>query len=115
MVPLSLCLRVGMYLGMAGGHWHMIGDQTLARKKTFPVDIAIGIGSGIGMCFVFGIAGRPFAPISLNTCFLHACAGHWPVAIAWHLPWKLPQCSWPLERALDVNAWPCVCWVVHGT
>ena len=91
---MSLWLRMGMYLGMAGGHWYMMGDQ-MAREKTLPLDIAIGIG--IGMCFVFGIAGRPFAPISLNMCFVcmlvlgigqwrlrgtcrgnfHSAVGHW--------------------------------------
>ena len=57
--------------------------------------------------------GWPFAPIPLNMCFVvHACAGHWPVDIVRHLAGKLPQCSWPLEMALDVNAWPYVCWMV---
>ena len=48
-----------------------IGSGERVCHWTLPLVLALAC------VFVFGIAGRPFAPISLNMCFvLHACAGH---------------------------------------
>ena len=96
---MSLWLGMGMYKQHG---WRPLDlcMMIISGEKGLPLVTAIGIG--IVMCVAFGIAGRPLAPILLNMRFvLHACAGHWRVDIAWHVPWGFQQWSWPLERALD--------------